>query len=66
MVRVKYVGVGRRGTIEPRRIWAPGEIKELSPAVAKTLLQDPDFVEVKPKQKAEPVEKPARGSKKKG
>ena len=48
---VKYVGEGRYGTIEPKRIWTPGETKEVSNETAKELLKDPYFIEVKPKQK---------------
>ena len=63
MVVIKYVGKGRKGTMEPKRIWAPEEIKNVPTRVAKILLEAPDFVKVeppKPKPKPKKPRKPRR------
>lgn len=60
MVVIRYVGTWRRGTVEPRRIWMPGEAKDVPPDVARRLLEDPNFVKVegaKPEQRAPSKEK---------
>ena len=46
MVAIKYIGPGRYGTAEPKRIWAPDEVQDVPPDVAGVLLQDPYFVKV--------------------
>jgi len=54
MVAIKYVGPGRYGAAG--RIWAPGEIMEMSPDVAKELLKDPHFEKAeKPVSAGEPA-----------
>ena len=60
MVVVKYVGKGRRGTMEPKRIWAPGEQKTVSSRVAKILLEDLDFVKVEPPKPKPKPKKPRK------
>jgi len=60
MVTIKYIGPGRYGTAEPKKIWAPDEVKDVPSEVADVLLQDPYFVKVvaEPKTKPEsPIEK---------
>jgi len=50
-VAVKYVGISRRGTVEPPRIWGPGEVKEVSKEVADELTRDPLFILIPLKEK---------------
>jgi hypothetical protein len=50
MVAVKYIGPGRYGTMIPKQIWTPGEVREVSSEVAEELLQDPYFVRIKKEQ----------------
>lgn len=43
MKRIRFKGARRKGTITPRRLWAPGEVVEVNDDEAETLLRDPDF-----------------------
>ena len=62
MVAIKYIGPGRYGTAEPKKIWAPGEVKDVPPEAADVLLQDPYFVKV-PKSEVAAEPKPSAESK---
>ena len=46
MVAIKYIGPGRYGTAEPKKIWAPEEVQDVPLEVADVLLQDSYFVKV--------------------
>jgi hypothetical protein len=43
MKKVKYDGVRPRGTIQPRRIWWPGEVLEVEDDVADELVKTLGF-----------------------
>ena len=51
MRKIKYHGIRKKGTANPRRIWTPGEILEVQDDVAEGLLQDPEFKLVKQKRR---------------
>ena len=66
MVAIKYIGPGRYGTAEPKKIWAPDEIQDMPSEIADVLLQDPYFVKVaaKPKVTSESsIDKPTSAKK---
>ncbi|MFW6109786.1 MAG: hypothetical protein ACOC6N_04980 [archaeon] len=46
MKKIRYVGKRLKGTLNPRRIWSPGETLELSDTIAVQLVKDPEFIEV--------------------
>jgi hypothetical protein len=46
MVAIKYIGPGRYGTADPKKIWSPDEVQDVPPEAADVLLQDPYFVKV--------------------
>lgn len=51
MKKVRYTGLRRRGTLQPRRMWIPGEILEVEEEVAEELIKSPDFTLVKSKKR---------------
>jgi len=63
MVAIKYIGPGRYGTAEPKKIWAPDEVQDVPPDVADVLLQDPYFVKVPKSEVAAEPKPPAEESK---
>ena len=50
--KIRYNGVRGKGTIVPRVIWRPGDVRDVNPQVVEELLRDPDFTLIKPKKKA--------------
>jgi hypothetical protein len=50
---IKYKGNRRKGTINPRRIWIPGEEHLVEDEVAKALEVDSEFLIIK-KKRGEP------------
>ena len=74
MVAIKYIGPGRYGTAELKKIWAPDEIQDVPPDIAEELLKDLHFVAVKdetktlseePKPAGKESERKSRSSKQK-
>jgi hypothetical protein len=53
MKRIRFKGARRKGTITPRRVWAPGEVVAVDDGVAEELTRDPEFVLVRPRKRAE-------------
>jgi len=49
MKKVKFGGLRPKGTLNPRRLWRPGEAVEVEDDIAEALLRDPEFRQVKPK-----------------
>ena len=41
--RIRFNGARRKGTLTPRRLWAPGEVIKLDDDVADELVKDPEF-----------------------
>jgi len=74
MVAIKYIGPGRYGTVEPKKIWTPDEVQDIPREVAEELLKDLHFVAVKDETKPlseepkpsrkEPERKPRSGKQK--
>jgi len=64
MMKIKYHGIRKKGTANPRRIWTPGETLELQDDVAERLLQDPEFKPVKQKRSRTRKQTKKPGSKK--
>ena len=57
-VTVRYTGINPKGTLTPRRMWRPGDKLTVDPDVAKRLLKESGFVEIKSrKKKAKKTEK---------
>ena len=48
MKRIRFNGARRKGTLTPRRLWAPGEVLKVEDDVADELTRDPEFQLVKP------------------
>ena len=59
MVAIKYIGPGRYGTADPKKIWSPDEVQDVPPEAADVLLQDPYFVKVSKSQLPKEPETPA-------
>ena len=51
MKRIRFKGARRKGTLNPRRLWAPGEVLKLDDDIADELVKDPEFQLVKPKKR---------------
>jgi len=51
MKRIRFKGARRKGTLTPRRLWAPGEVLKLDDDVADELAKDPEFQLVKPRKR---------------
>ena len=53
--RIRFKGARRKGTLTPRRLWAPGEVLKLDDDVADELVKDPEFqlVRSRKRKKAE-------------
>ena len=51
MKRIRFKGARRKGTLTPRRLWAPGEVLKLDDDVADELVKDPEFQLVKPRKR---------------
>jgi hypothetical protein len=49
MKKVRFGGLRPRGTLNPRRLWRPGEVVEVSDDEAEALLRDPEFQRVESK-----------------
>lgn len=49
--KIRFKGARRKGTLTPRRLWAPGEVLKLDDDVADELASDPEFVLVKPRKR---------------
>jgi len=47
MKKVKFGGLRPKGTLNPRRLWRPGETVEVEDDEAEALLRDPEFQQVK-------------------
>ena len=47
MKRIRFKGARRKGTLTPRRLWAPGEIVTVDDGIADELTRDPEFELVK-------------------
>jgi hypothetical protein len=47
MKKVKFGGLRPKGTLNPRRLWRPGETVEVEDNEAEALLRDPEFQQVK-------------------
>jgi hypothetical protein len=41
--RIRFKGARRKGTLTPRRLWAPGEVITVDDIVADELVKDPEF-----------------------
>ena len=50
-MKIRYHGVRRKGTTNPRKIWVPSETLEVPDDVAEELLRDPEFKTVKQKRR---------------
>lgn len=51
MRRIKFTGIRRIGTLNPRHLWIPGEIMEVNDEAAEMLLRIPGFKAVRRKRK---------------
>jgi len=51
MKRIRFKGARRKGTLTPRRLWAPGEVLKLDDQIADELVKDPEFQLVKPRKR---------------
>jgi len=49
MKKVKFGGLMPKGTLNPRRLWRPGEAVEVEDDIAEALLRDPEFRQVRPR-----------------
>jgi len=49
--RIRFSGVRRIGTMNPRHLWRPGEVLEVNDEVAAELLKIPGFEPVKRKKR---------------
>lgn len=60
-VTVKFVGIRPKGTLNPRRMWRPGDREKVEPSVAEELLKKSGFVKIrsrkrkKTEKKSDPV-----------
>ena len=54
MRKIKFNGVGRVGTLRPRRVWSPGEVMEVEDDVARELAGQPGFSMVRPRRSRSP------------
>ena len=54
MKRIMFNGVNPKGTLRPRRMWAPGDILEVADDVAEELLREPGFMLLKPEKPRKP------------
>lgn len=50
MKKIKFNGVGRVGTLRPRRVWSPGEVLKVEDEVARELAGQSGFSIVKPRR----------------
>jgi len=57
MKRIRFKGARRKGTLTPRRLWAPGEVLNVNDGVADELVKDPEFQLVEPSKKKSPRKK---------
>jgi len=55
--RVRFTGPRRKGTLDPRRVWYPGEVIEVDDRVADELAMEPDFIIVKARSRRKLGEK---------
>jgi hypothetical protein len=51
MKEVKFSGIRPKGTMNPRRLWTPGESLRLDEEVAEALLKEPGFTLVRRESK---------------
>jgi len=51
MKRIRFKGARRKGTLTPRRLWAPGEVVTVDDGAAEELVKDPEFQLVRPRKK---------------
>ena len=51
MKRIRFNGARRKGTLTPRRLWAPGEVVTVDDGVADELVKDPEFQLVRSRKK---------------
>ena len=49
--KIRFKGARRKGTLTPRRLWAPGEVVTVDDGVAEELTRDPEFELLKPKRR---------------
>ena len=59
MKKVRFSGVGRVGTLRPRRVWSPGEVLEVEDDVAKQLTGQPGFEIVRSRSRRRASQKEA-------
>lgn len=52
MKKVRFSGVGRVGTLRPRRVWSPGEVLEVEDDVARQLSGQPGFEIVRSRRRS--------------
>lgn len=50
-VNVRYDGTTRMGTINPRRMWSPGDQMEVTPEIAANLIKTRGFTIVRRRRK---------------
>jgi hypothetical protein len=57
MKRIRFKGARWKGTLTPRRLWAPGEVVTVDDSIAEELVKDPEFqlVRSRKRRKAEGV-----------
>jgi len=59
MKKVRFSGVGRVGTLRPRRVWSPGEVLEVEDDVARQLAVQPGFEIVRSRSRKKASQKEA-------